>query len=119
MREVDHLVVIEAQLAARVVRRWGGSVGAGFEAWDGSVVNKVGSYPLALVARENVIPYYVACESIKWDPRNDPDKFIPKQKDAVEMFRDGPDNLNIRNIYFERIAPELITKIVTEKAKNA
>ncbi|MFH1761214.1 MAG: hypothetical protein ABIA63_08935 [bacterium] len=85
---------------------------------DGSVTNKVGSYPLALVARENVIPFYVACESIKWDPRCQPESFTPQPKDEVEMFRGKPDNLNIKNIYFERIEPELITKIITEKTKS-
>ncbi len=83
---------------------------------DGSIINKVGSYPLALVARENVIPFYVACESIKWDPRCEHEKFTPVQKDEVEMFKDKPENLKIKNIYFERIPPELITRIITEKA---
>src|SRR5579859_3800255 len=32
---------------------------------DGSVVNKVGSYPLALVAREAGVPVYVLCETLK------------------------------------------------------
>ncbi|MHA1386335.1 MAG: translation initiation factor eIF-2B, partial [Candidatus Helarchaeota archaeon] len=45
-------------------------VGADSVLADGSVINKIGTYPLAVLAYENSIPFIVATESFKFNPRS-------------------------------------------------
>lgn len=80
---------------------------------DGSVVNKVGSYPLALVAREAGRPVFVACETLKIAAPDFP--LALEEKDPAELLPDPIDGLNARNPYFDVTPAPLIASYITEE----
>ncbi|HEY1390756.1 MAG TPA: hypothetical protein VGF38_19635 [Ktedonobacterales bacterium] len=80
---------------------------------DGSLVNKVGSYPLALVAREAGKPVYVLCETLKIAAPQFP--LVLEEKDLTELLPDPVDGLRARNPYFDVTPAELIAGYVTEQ----
>ena len=93
-------------------------VGADSVLRDGSVVNKVGTYPLAMACREVGIPFYVVCESIKRDSmhdRKDPPEIEEKDPAQILDF-EGPGELKARNIYFDITPARLVTRVITEKS---
>ena len=57
-------------------------VGADRVCADGKVVNGIGTYQLALVAERASIPFYVLCETLKFDPR--------LRSDAVDLEEKEP-----------------------------
>ncbi|HEX5439344.1 MAG TPA: hypothetical protein VFW76_00540 [Ktedonobacterales bacterium] len=80
---------------------------------DGSLVNKVGSYPLALVAREAGKPVYVLCETLKIAAPDFP--LVLEEKDPAELLPESPDGLRARNPYFDVTSAALIAGYVTEQ----
>jgi translation initiation factor 2B subunit (eIF-2B alpha/beta/delta family) len=80
---------------------------------DGSLVNKVGSYPLALVAREAGKPVYVVCETLKIAAPDFP--LILEEKDPAEVLPEPVDGLRARNPYFDVTPAALIAAYVTEE----
>ncbi len=79
---------------------------------DGSVVNKVGSYPLALVAREVGVPVYVLAETLKIAAPDFPLVFEPLE--WPEKPQSPLPGVELRSVGFERVPAALITGIVTE-----
>jgi translation initiation factor 2B subunit (eIF-2B alpha/beta/delta family) len=81
---------------------------------DGGVVNKIGSYGLALGAREAGIRFYAACETIKFDGQTSTDDWrLELLQDPTELVDDT--NLPALNVYFEAVPPALLTGVVTER----
>lgn len=80
---------------------------------DGSLVNKVGSYPLALAAREAGKPVYVLCETLKIAAPAFP--LALEEKDPDEAWPDAVADLSMRNPYFDVTPAGLIAAYVTEK----
>ncbi len=84
---------------------------------DGWLANKIGTYPLALAAREAEIPFYVVSESLKLSFRSHRDAHLE------EMGADELGDLSklrgvqARNVYFDLTPPKLITSIVTEDGR--
>ena len=74
-------------------------VGADRVCADGSLINGVGTYPLALVAKEARVPFYVLCETLKFDPGT-------KSSNADLEGKEIP--------AFDITPLELITAIITE-----
>jgi translation initiation factor eIF-2B subunit delta len=80
-------------------------------------VNKIGSYPLCLLAREEKVPVYVACEKSKFIP----ERFRIKSKpigggeSIGEVYKMKMRNLKIENPYFENVPISLWKKIITEE----
>jgi len=64
-------VVPDPEGPARLATASYALVGADSVLRDGSVVNKVGTQALALAAADHTKPFYVACESLKFDARYD------------------------------------------------
>lgn len=79
---------------------------------DGSLVNKVGSYPLALVAREAGVPVYVVCETLKIASPAFP--LALEEKDPAELLPDAVAGFGARNPYFDVTPAALITGYITE-----
>ncbi|AFH49519.1 Translation initiation factor subunit 2B [Ignavibacterium album JCM 16511] len=75
---------------------------------NGNVVNKIGSYPLALCAKENKKPFIVIATKDKFIHS---DKFIPKKKSESEIWNFRHRKLKLTNFYFEEIPKKFITKI--------
>ena len=79
---------------------------------DGNLVNKVGTYALALAARRASIPFYAACESFKFSRRSGIEL---EEMESEEVWDGAPDGIVVRNPYFERTPPDLVTGFVTDQ----
>jgi ribose 1,5-bisphosphate isomerase len=89
-------------------------VGADTIANDGSVINKAGTYLLALAARDKDIPFYVCCESFKCSQLAA--AAIPlEEHDPAEFDMPGLPHIKPHNIYFDITPPHLISTWVTER----
>jgi len=91
-------------------------VGADRICSDGKVVNGIGTYQLALAAKMACIPFYVFCETLKFDPRLEGEKVDLEEKEPSEVAEPGrlPPEVKVKNPYFDITPLELVTGIVTE-----
>ena len=91
-------------------------VGADRICADGGVVNGAGTYQLALAAEKAGIPFYVLCETLKFDSRlkSDEVELEEKEPDEVADPANLPPETMIRNPYFDITPLELINSVVTE-----
>jgi ribose 1,5-bisphosphate isomerase len=81
------------------------------------VINKTGTYLIALAAKENNKPFYVAGNMLKLDKRK---KFVIEERPAKEVYRElmHPGKLTgikLRNPAFDTTPLSLVTAIITEK----
>jgi len=82
---------------------------------DGSCVNKVGSFALALTAFLNKIPVYIATQTLKLNEDAKNLKAIKVEvREAREVWEKAPRGLKIYNPAFDKIPAELITGYITE-----
>ena len=105
MNDVDHVLVGADAIAA-----------------DGSVVNKIGTSGLAVVARERGTPLVVAAQTIKLDPET-----LTGQTVAIEMrderevigeaAREDIGGLSVENPAFDVTPPRYVDAIVTERGQ--
>jgi len=91
-------------------------VGADRVCADGKVVNGIGTYQLALTAKMSGIPFYVFCETLKFDSRLKGDEVDLEEKDTSEIVEPGrlPPEVSVKNPYFDITPLNLISGIVTE-----
>ena len=96
-------------------------VGADRIAANGDVANKIGTYPLAVLARRHGIPFYVAAPLSTFDLDTESGKQIPIEErgaDEVTGYRGtrwAPQGIAVRNPAFDVTPAELITAIICEK----
>jgi methylthioribose-1-phosphate isomerase len=96
-------------------------VGADRIAANGDVANKVGTYPLAVLAERHAIPFYVAAPVSTFDPSIPDGSRIPiEERPAAEVTgyrntRWAPEGVAVRNPAFDVTPAELITGIICEK----
>ncbi len=83
---------------------------------NGNVVNKIGSYPLAVTARMHDKPFYVMTHSLKLKLKE------LHHQDNIEEFHDPKEvwdieheNIEVLNPYFELVPGYMITRYFTEK----
>ncbi len=91
-------------------------VGADRICADGGVINGVGTYPLALAAQKAAVPFYVLCETLKFDHRLRGEEADLEEKDPSEVVGRGklPPTVSVKNPYFDLTPLDLVTGIVTE-----
>ena len=96
-------------------------VGADRIAANGDVANKIGTYPLAVLAARHAIPFYVAAPLATVD-RSIPDGAgIPiEERDASEVtgFRGerwAPEGVSVANPAFDVTPAPLVTALITER----
>jgi S-methyl-5-thioribose-1-phosphate isomerase len=96
-------------------------VGADRVAANGDVANKVGTYPLALAAREAGIPFVVAAPTSTLDAATPTGaEIVVEERGAEEVLRVGgrlvaPEGTPVRNPAFDVTPAELVTALVTEQ----
>ncbi len=96
-------------------------VGADRIAANGDVANKIGTYPLAVLASYHRIPFYVAAPSSTFDLALQCGDLIPiEQRDRSEVaqpqgIRVVPDLAEVINPAFDITPAELVTAIITER----
>uniref|UniRef100_A0A7C2V9X7 Putative methylthioribose-1-phosphate isomerase n=1 Tax=Ignisphaera aggregans TaxID=334771 RepID=A0A7C2V9X7_9CREN len=96
-------------------------VGADRILLDGHVINKIGTYTIAVVAQRHRIPFYVAAPTSTIDPRASLDSVVIEERNPDEVRRvmgkllitivDVP----VHNPSFDITPPDLVTSIVTER----
>jgi methylthioribose-1-phosphate isomerase len=96
-------------------------VGADRIAANGDVANKIGTYPLAVLARQHEIPFYVAAPISTLDLKIPDGSHIPiEQRTPVEVTHVGgvrvvPEGVNVFNPAFDVTPNQFVTAIITEK----
>ena len=86
----------------------------------GHVFNKIGTYQVATMAKQNEIPFYVAAPLSTFDMKSHPEDVIIEMRNGTEVTgiddkKTAPDGINVINPAFDMTPPELITAIITEK----
>ena len=94
-------------------------VGADRVLRTGHVYNKIGTYQVALMAKQHEIPFYVAAPLSTFDMKSNPQDVIIEQRKGTEVTQIGdrktaPDGINVINPAFDMTPPELISGIITE-----
>ncbi len=110
----DTTLITDAEMGLFVAEANVVLVGADSLLEDGSVVNKVGTYLLAVAARDRSVPFYVCCESFK---QRSPDmgaleleEMSPAELGAADLTK-----VNVRNVYFDITPRRFITGWVNEE----
>ena len=120
---VDVKVICD-NMAASVMRRESIDcciVGADRIARNGDVANKIGTYGLAIVAREHGVPFYVAAPVSTLDISLASGEEIPIEERDPKEIRAGmgkataPDDAPVYNPAFDITPKELVTAIISEK----
>lgn len=95
-------------------------VGADRVAANGDVANKVGTYPLAVLARTHGVPFYVAAPRSTIDPACPNGESIPiEQRAATEVtegfgVRTAPEGVYVYSPAFDVTPAKLVTALITE-----
>ncbi len=118
------VTVLTDSMSGGLMRRGGVDaviVGADRIAANGDVANKIGTYPLAVLAKHHGVPFYVAAPTNTFDVTLDHGDLIPiEQRDRDEVARPGgvrfvPEAAQVINPAFDVTPADLIAAIVTER----
>ncbi len=96
-------------------------VGADRIAANGDAANKIGTYPLAVLANYHNVPFYVAAPSSTFDLTLESGESIPieeRGRDEVAApfgIRSVPEEADVMNPAFDVTPADLITAIITER----
>jgi methylthioribose-1-phosphate isomerase len=96
-------------------------VGADRVAANGDTANKIGTYPLAVLAQRHAVPFYIACPLSTIDPELAHGGLIPIEERApdevteVAGMRSAPPGVSVRNPAFDVTPAALITALITER----
>lgn len=96
-------------------------VGTDRVAANGDVANKIGTYPLAVLAQRHGIPFYVACPLSTLDLALASGAGIPiEERPAAEVtgFREvrwAPERIAVRNPAFDVTPAALVSALITER----
>ncbi len=95
-------------------------VGSDRIARNGDVANKIGTYSVAVLAKENGVPFYVAAPRSTIDLNVPTGEEIPiEERPAQEVTHMGdrritPQGVKVRNIAFDVTPKQLVSAIITE-----
>ena len=96
-------------------------VGADRIAANGDTANKIGTYSVAILAKEHEIPFYVAAPTSTLDFSLATGELIPIEQRGAEEITEGfgkrtaPEGVKVYNPAFDVTPARLITAIITEK----
>ncbi len=96
-------------------------VGADRIAANGDTANKIGTYSVAVLAKENKVPFYVAAPTSTFDLSLANGDLIPIEKRSsaeithIRGVQIAPDGIDVANPAFDVTPAEYITAFVTEK----
>jgi methylthioribose-1-phosphate isomerase len=89
-------------------------VGADRIAANGDVANKIGTYPLAVLARENGAPFYVAAPTSTIDLETASGDDIPIEERPAGEVAPPDEGVSVANPVFDVAPAQYVTAIVTE-----
>jgi methylthioribose-1-phosphate isomerase len=120
---IDCTLIVDSAAAALLRRGTIDAVvvGADRVAANGDVANKIGTYPIALAAREHAVPFYVAAPCSSIDLSTPSGRSIPIEDRAEEEVqalagrRTVPQSVRALNPAFDITPHALVSAIVTER----
>jgi len=90
-------------------------IGADSITSEGTIINKIGSRLLALVAHEEHVPFYVASPLLKYNPETNLGILeIIEMRDPQEIWTNPPEGVEILNPAFETVSRRYIDGLITE-----
>ncbi|MBN2564694.1 MAG: S-methyl-5-thioribose-1-phosphate isomerase [Candidatus Eisenbacteria bacterium] len=121
-RGMDVTLLCDSAAASAMSRGWVQKVVVGADriARNGDVANKIGTFPLALAAREHGIPFYVAAPFSTLDPALPDGSRMPIEvRDPAEVTEIGgvriaPQGVSVYNPAFDVTPARLISAIITD-----
>jgi len=81
---------------------------------ESGVINKVGTYPLALAAKAASVPFYVLCDSQKFLPPTLERFFSIPDRSPDEVWEAPPPGVLVVNRYFEATPLRLLSGVLSE-----
>lgn len=111
--KIETTYITEAQLGCFIDYADFVLLGADSVLEDGSVVNKAGTYLVALAAKDHSVPVFVAAEGFKHSHRH-ADEIELEEMDADELQLPNIDFVRPRNIYFDVTPARLVSCWVDE-----
>lgn len=120
--EIPHRLITDNSAGAIIARGWVQKivVGADRIAANGDVANKVGTYPVAVLAARHGVPFYVAAPLSTIDRDTASGAEIPiEERDAEEVVhafgkRIAPQDTEALNIAFDVTPAELVAALITD-----
>jgi methylthioribose-1-phosphate isomerase len=87
---------------------------------NGDVVNKVGTYPLALLCREHGVPFYVAAPESTVDPATpEGSRVVIEERDEAEVTTFAPPGTRAWNPAFDVTPAHLVRALISERGVRA
>ncbi len=124
MEQGIEVTLIADNMAAHVMKTKkidGIIVGADRITLNGDVANKIGTYSLAINAREHGVPFYVAAPLSTFDPQIEDGSDIPiEERDPLEVTegfgkRTAPEGVQVFSPAFDVTPNKFIAGLITEK----
>ncbi len=84
---------------------------------NGSIINKIGTFPLAVLANTKKIDVYAVADSFKYNLRSHySQKILIEEKPIKEIYDEELTNdlLKVHNLYFDITPPDYITGIISD-----
>jgi methylthioribose-1-phosphate isomerase len=121
-RGIDVTLLCDSAAASAMRRGWVTKVVVGADriAGNGDVANKIGTFPVALAAREFGVPFYVAAPFSTLDASLASGEEIPiEERDGSEVtdiqgVRVAPEGVSVYNPAFDVTPAELVSAIITD-----
>jgi methylthioribose-1-phosphate isomerase len=121
-RGIEVTLLVDSAAASAMARGWVDKVVVGADriARNGDVANKIGTFPLALAAREHGVPFYVAAPFSTLDRTLASGAEIPiEERDGAEVtdiqgVRVAPPDVAVYNPAFDVTPNELVAAIITD-----
>ncbi len=96
-------------------------VGADRILMDGHVINKIGTYTIAIAAKRHNIPFYVAAPTSTFDPKSKINEVVIEERNPDEVRKVlgkvliTVADIPVLNPAFDITPPDLVSAIITEK----
>jgi translation initiation factor 2B subunit (eIF-2B alpha/beta/delta family) len=90
-------------------------VGADSISADGYLLNKTGTFPLAICCKEFGVPLYVLCDSLKFSPQLKDRIPVEERPEEEIIHREEGDSFTVLNRYFEWTPVDYVTEFITER----
>ncbi len=87
-------------------------VGADAVLSDGTLVNKIGSFALAAACKIGKKNFHAVTSVLKFDNEKKAVNFVNKEESPHEIYANP--QIEVKNIYFDMVGPELISSVITE-----
>ena len=114
---IPHRLIADSAIGLLIQRAMAdaGISGADRVCANGDVVNKVGTYPLALLCREHRVPFYVAAPTSTIDPATPDGASVRiEERPAAEVTTFAPPETDAWNPAFDVTPARLVTALITE-----